>query len=148
MVKFEPSRLLTLHCCGHILMFDLWLQTKMRNGLFRKYLILRRAHISVCPSWANQRPGQAWRPIRASEETSRDPHWDQQDLGCFKSPLLRDRVFYPCHIVCLCTGQQGRRFRQSCLKKYQDSKLNYKIPTNHDVSDQHLDLMIWWSKIN
>ena len=32
--KFKLSRiLLHCHCCGHILMFDLWLQTKMRNGL-------------------------------------------------------------------------------------------------------------------
>ena len=80
------------HSCGHILMFDLWLCSTMRNSLPKKYLILRRHGLalkSVCCS-ADQR--SSCRPMRGSEETSRDMYWDQQDLGCL-SLILLDREF-------------------------------------------------------
>ena len=91
--------------------FDVWPLIANKNAEWssRKYLILRRAHISVCPSTANQRLGQVCRPIRGSEETSRDPHRDQQDLGCFKSPLLcAPECFIPVshHFVCA-RGNKG-----------------------------------------
>ena len=92
--------------------FDVWPLIANKNAEWssRKYLILRRAHISVCPSSTNQRPGQACRPIRGSEETSRDPHRDQQALGCFKSPLLwAPECFIPVshHFVCARGNKEG-----------------------------------------
>ena len=87
------------HSCGHILMFDLWLCSTMRNSLPKKYLILRRDGLalkSVCCS-ADQRGfmstnervwGNVTRYVQRSTRSQ-----------MFKSDPPRPRVFHPCPII-------------------------------------------------
>ena len=93
------------HSCGHILMFDLWLCSTMRNSLPKKYLILRRHGLAlkfVCCS-ADQRSvmstnEKVWGNVTQYVQRSTRSRM-------FKSDPPRPRVFILVPLLCLWFGR-------------------------------------------